>query len=333
GSALRILRTFARFVDRGMLPNVFPGGGDLPEYNTVDAALWYIEAWRAYLEATGDLDSLREAFPVLKEILEAYRLGTRYGIWMDPGDGLLMAGEPGVQLTWMDARVGEWVVTPRIGKPVEINALWYNAHRAMADFARSLGINARGGDEQAETIRQGFRRFVDQQSGALYDVLDGPGGDDRTVRPNQILAVSLFHTPLDAESRQRLVFLCRRFLLSSFGLRSLAPNHPDYRTHYLGGVPERDGSYHQGPVWGWLLGHYALAEYRVHGDAAAAQSLLSPVRHHLLDAGLGTISEIFDGAPPHTPRGCPSQAWSVACTLYAWWRLERAKRGNSRVPA
>ncbi|HSC72057.1 MAG TPA: amylo-alpha-1,6-glucosidase [Candidatus Methylomirabilis sp.] len=324
-SARRILETFGRFIDHGMLPNVFPGAGDVPEYNTVDAALWYIEAWRAYVEATGDLDSLKGAFPALREILVTYRMGTRYGIRMDPGDGLLCAGEPGVQLTWMDARVGDWVVTPRIGKPVEVNALWYNAHRAMADFARRLGIAAPAWDELAETIREGFRRFIDPDSGGLYDVLDGPGGDDRTLRPNQLLAVSLTHTPLDAATQLGVVSLCRRYLLTSFGLRSLAPYYREYRPHYQGSVLERDGSYHQGPVWGWLLGHYALAEFRVHGDAAAAQALLSPVRHHLADAGLGTMSEIFDGAPPHTPRGCPSQAWSVACILDAWWRLERAK--------
>lgn len=157
-------------------------------------------------------------------------------------------------------------------------------------------------------------------------MLDGPAGDDSTLRPNQIFAVSLPHSPLDLATQQAVVRVCGRELLTSYGLRSLAPGHPDYRPHYLGGVWERDGSYHQGPVWGWLLGHYALAEYRVHGDAVAAQARLTPIRDHLLDAGLGTVSEIFDGAPPHVPRGAPAQAWSVACVLEAWQRLERLKQ-------
>jgi 4-alpha-glucanotransferase len=310
-----------------MLPNVFPGAGETPEYNTVDAALWYIEAWRAYVEATDDLDSLAESFPVLRGILESYQLGTRYGIRMDPGDSLLFAGEPGVQLTWMDAKVGDRVFTPRIGKPVEINALWFNAHCVMADLADRLGTDGEIYRKQADNIRHGFRRFVNDANGGLFDVLDGPDGNDDTIRPNQILAVSLPHSPLAGESRKQVVSLCKRRLLCSFGLRSLDPHHPDYRPAYHGSVWERDSGYHQGPVWPWLLGHYALAEFRAHGNAEAAQALLEPFRHHLLDAGLGTVSEIFDGAPPHLPRGCPSQAWSVACILEAWWRLEREKKG------
>ncbi len=325
-TARRILRTFARFIDRGMLPNVFPGAGETPEYNTVDAALWYIEAWRAYVEVTGDLDSLGESFPVLQDILESHRLGTCYGIRMDPHDNLLFAGEPGVQLTWMDAKAGETVFTPRIGKPVEINALWFNAHCAMAGFAEKLGMNGKTYRDLADGIGRGFQRFVNSTRGGLFDVLDGPDGNDGTIRPNQILAVSLTHSPIDQEMRKGVVTLCKRHLLCSFGLRSLTPHHPEYRPRYLGDVWERDSGYHQGPVWAWLLGHHALAEFRVHGDAAAAQALLEPVRHHLLDAGLGTVSEIFDGAPPHLPRGCPSQAWSVACILDAWWRLERKKK-------
>lgn len=323
-TARRILKTFARFVDRGMLPNVFPGAGLEPEYNTVDAALWYIEAWRAYVAASGDDEALREVFPVLRDILEQYRPGTRFGIGMDPADGLLHAGEPGVQLTWMDARVEGRVVTPRHGKPVEINALWFNAHRAMSEFAGRLGENGAPFEELAGRIGAGFRRFIDPESGGLFDVLDGPGGDDRSLRPNQILAVSLPHSPLAPGEQRRVVALCRRRLWTSFGLRSLDPGHSDYRPRYEGDVRERDGGYHQGPVWGWLLGHYALAEFRVTGDAEAALALLEPLRFHLQDAGLGTLSEIFDGDPPHTPRGCPSQAWSVACALEAWWRIGEA---------
>ncbi len=325
-SARRILLTFARFVDQGMLPNVFPGAGETPDYNTVDAALWYFEAWRAYLDATDDQAALVEAFPVLAEMIDGHVRGTRYRIGMDASDGLLYAGEPGVQLTWMDAKVGDWVVTPRIGKPVEINALWYNALAIMADFAQWLRQPSEPYSELVAQVRRGFQRFILPAGAGLADVLDGPAGDDSTLRPNQIFAVSLPHSPLDLATQQAVVQVCGRELLTSYGLRSLAPGHPDYRPHYLGGVWERDGSYHQGPVWGWLLGHYALAEYRVHGDAVAAQARLTPIRDHLLDAGLGTVSEIFDGAPPHIPRGAPAQAWSVAGVLEAWQRLERLKR-------
>jgi 4-alpha-glucanotransferase len=329
-TARRILETFARFVDRGMLPNVFPGSGERPDYNTVDAALWYIEAWRAYVDAIGDLAALAQAFPVLESIVDWHLQGTRYGIGVDAADGLLRAGEDGVQLTWMDARVGDWVVTPRTGKPVEINALWFNALQVMADFARRLKRPAQRYAELAERAAASFQRFVRPDGQGLYDVLDTPWGEDATVRPNQVFAVSLPHCALDAAQQAGVLAVAGRELLTSYGLRSLAPSHPDYRGRYCGGVSERDGSYHQGPVWAFLLGHYALAHYRVHGDPGAAQGLLEPLRDHLLDAGLGTVSEIFDGAPPHTPRGAPAQAWSVACTLEAWWRLERAKRSSSR---
>ena len=325
-SARRILLTFARFVDQGMLPNVFPGAGETPDYNTVDAGLWYFEAWRAYLAASNDWPVLAEVFPVLAGMIDWHVRGTRYRIGMDATDGLIHAGAPGVQLTWMDAKVGDWVVTPRIGKPVEINALWYNALMIMADFAERLGQPSVPYAELAAKARQGFQRFVRSNGAGLFDVLDGPASDDPTSRPNQIFAVSLPHSPLDPEIQQAVVRVCGRELLTSYGLRSLAPGHPDYRPRYLGGVWERDGGYHQGPVWVWLLGHYALAEYRVHGDAAAAQARLQPIRDHLLDAGLGTVSEILDGAPPHVPRGAPAQAWSVACVLEAWQRLERLKR-------
>ncbi len=324
-SARRILDTFARFVDRGMLPNVFPGAGGHADYNTVDAALWYVEAWRAWFEATGDRATLARAYPVLESIVDWHCRGTRYGIRLDAGDGLLYAGEPGVQMTWMDAKIGGWVVTPRIGKPVEINALWYHALRSMAEFARTLGHDATAYDRLAAQARSGFARFV-KPDGGLLDVLDGPDGDDGSVRPNQIFAVSLPHSPLQSDQRARVVDECARELLGSCGLRSLAADDPRYRGRYEGGVWERDSAYHQGPLWAWLLGHFALALHRVTGDAAAAQRVLEPVGDHLLDAGLGTVSEIFDGDPPHTPRGAPAQAWSVACVLEAWWRLERARR-------
>jgi 4-alpha-glucanotransferase len=330
-TARRILQTFARFVDRGMLPNVFPGAGTTPEYNTVDAALWFIEAWRAYLEAIDDRASLRESFPVLQSIIDWHIKGTRFGIGMDESDGLLRAGEPGVQLTWMDAKLGDWVVTPRIGKPVEINALWYNAVSSMAHLADLVKLPSKSYRELAARIALGFQRFIADPETGLYDVLDGPDGNDATLRPNQIFAVSLPHSPLDAQAQAAVVRACAGSLLTSYGLRSLAPTHPEFRQQYFGGVWERDSGYHQGPVWAFLLGHYALAEHRVRGDASGAQALLQPLRDHLLDAALGTVSEVFDGAPPHTPRGAPSQAWSVACALEAWWRLEKAKRQVPRT--
>jgi predicted glycogen debranching enzyme len=325
-TALRILRTFAQFVDQGMLPNVFPGAGGVPEYNSVDAALWYIEAWRAYTAASGDAASLRTVFPLLCDIIDWHVNGTRYRIRVDDADGLLYAGEPGVQITWMDAKVGDWVVTPRIGKPVEINALWFNALESMAQMAEQLQQSVTRFRELGERARTGFQRFVKADGGGLIDVLDGPNGNEETLRPNQIFAVSLPHSPIDAATQASVVQVCGRELLTSYGLRSLDSRHRDYRGIYSGDVWSRDGAYHQGPVWAFLLGHYALAEYRVSGDADAAQSRLTPLRDHLSDAALGSVSEIFDGAPPHTPRGAPVQAWSVACTLEAWWRLEKAKR-------
>ena len=324
-TARRILLTFAKFVELGMLPNVFPGAGDKPDYNSVDAALWYIEAWRAYVQTTQDKTSLRSVFSVLQSIIDWYETGTRFGIGLDANDGLMRAGEPGVQITWMDAKIGAWVVTPRIGKPVEINALWYNALVAMAGFARDLGEDAAQYDRLASKAHQGFQRFVNAANGGLFDVLDGPQGDDATLRPNQIFAVSLPASPLHTDVQASVVALCATELLTSYGLRSLAPTHPDYRPVYSGGVWERDSAYHQGPVWAFLLGHFALAELRVHGNPEQALARLAPLRAHLFDAGLGTVSEIFDAAPPHTPRGAPSQAWSVACTLETWWRLEQAK--------
>ena len=323
--ALRILKTFARFVSQGMLPNVFPGAGEHREYNTADASLWFFEAWRAYVEATDDVSALRQVFPVLSDMIEWHQRGTRYRIGVDPADGLLKAGATGVQLTWMDAKVGDWVVTPRMGKPVEINALWHNALCVMSAFAARLGLPDNFG-AAAQTAKHSFARFVRPDGEGLYDVIDGPSSVDASIRPNQIFAVSLPHSPLSAEDQRRVVRVCRRCLLTAFGLRSLSPDDPAYRPRYGGSARERDGGYHQGPVWGWLLGPFALAAYRVSGDAEAAKALLRPMRDALDDQGLGTIGEIFDGEPPHHPRGAPAQAWSVACTLDAWRLLTQAER-------
>jgi predicted glycogen debranching enzyme len=327
-----ILETFGRFVDGGMLPNVFPGAGDVPEYNTVDAALWYIEAWRAYVAATDDEVALKRVFPVLASIIDGYTQGTRYGIAVDPADGLVRAGEPGVQLTWMDARVGDWVVTPRIGKPVEINALWFNALAALATLAERIGESGAKYRAAADKAQVGFERFVRPDGKGLCDVIDGPGGHDASLRPNQVFAVSLPVSPLDPAQQRSVIEACAP-LVTPYGLRSLTPDDPAYCPVITGPPMQRDGAYHQGTVWAFLLGHWALASHRVSGDAAAAQAILAGIEPHLSDAGLGQISEIFDGDPPHTPRGCPAQAWSVACTLEAWWKLEHARRGPTSVVA
>jgi predicted glycogen debranching enzyme len=324
--ARRILTTFARFADRGMLPNRFPDAGEAPEYNTVDATLWYVDAIRAYHAATDDDGALKQLWPVLEEIVRWHREGTRYGIRQDPADGLLAAGEPGVQLTWMDAKVGDWVVTPRIGKPVEINALWYNALRSMAAFARRLGRPTKPWADAAGRVKAGFERFWNEAADSCHDVIDGPGGTEDALRPNQIFAVSLPESPLSAERQRRVVDVCARHLLTSHGLRSLAPGHSQYQGRYGGDQRARDGAYHQGTVWAWLLGPFALAHFRVYRDAAAARSFLAPLAHHLGDHGIGSIAEIFDGDAPFAPNGCIAQAWSVAETLRAWRELATPQR-------
>lgn len=337
--AATILRTFARYVDQGMLPNRFPDaqdasspdGGEQPEYNTVDATLWYFNAIYLFdryvserAQAT-DQDLVADLYPTLVEIIEWHVRGTRYGIKVDERDGLLSAGEPGVQLTWMDAKVDDWVVTPRQGKPVEINALWYNALRVMATFAGRLNQpdDASRWTAMAARVATSFRaRFWYAAGGYLYDVVDGLDGDDPALRPNQLLAVSLPHGPLSPDRARSVVNACAAALLTSYGLRSLAPGDPAYVGEYGGDRRRRDGAYHQGTVWGWLIGPFVEAHYKVYGDAETARSFLRPFAHHLTDHGLGTISEIFDGHPPHTPRGCIAQAWSVAEVLRAWLMRE-----------
>ncbi len=320
-AARRILTTFARFVDGGMLPNMFPDAGERPEYNTVDAALWYVEAVRAYHAATGDDATIRELFPALEQIIRGYAAGTRYGIRVDAADGLVTAGEPGVQLTWMDAKVGDWVVTPRTGKPVEVNALWYNALVAMAGLAGRLGRPTAELEAMAERAAAGFARFWNPHAGYCYDLIDGPAGHEVALRPNQILAVSLPASPLPADRQGGVVQACARHLLIPYGLRSLAPGEPGYQPRYAGGPRERDGAYHQGTAWPWLLGPFALAYARVYGDRKTARAFLEPMAEHLADYGVGSIAEVFDAEPPFRPGGCIAQAWSVAETLRAWCLL------------
>ena len=334
--ARNILRTFARFVSHGMLPNNFPGAGEEPQYNTVDAALWYVEAVREYFDTTSDTGLVRELYSVLSGIVEAHVRGTRYSIHVDPADGLLSAGNPGVQLTWMDAKVGDRVVTPRIGKPIEVNALWLNATTSMARFARAIGRTGDHYDELADRARVGFARFWNPAAQFCFDVIDGPGGsgdNDASLRPNQILAVSLPETALTPAQQRAVVDVCARELLTSFGLRSLGPSEPGYHGHYVGNPQERDAAYHQGTVWGWLLGPFALAHLRVYEDPDIAASFLEPILKHVEAAGLGTASEIFDGDPAFAPRGCIAQAWTVGETLRAWKVIAAAqiKSGSAQA--
>lgn len=316
--AKRLLATFAQYVDRGMLPNVFPDGGENPAYNTVDATLWYFEAIRQYYQATRDRPFLAELFPILAEIIDWHCRGTRYNIHRDPEDGLLYAGESMTQLTWMDAKYGDWVVTPRQGKPVEVNALWYNALHTMAGFSRKLGKEDREYKKLAEQAEKGFARFWNCKAGYCYDVLDTTTGNDPRLRPNQVFAVSLPQSPLTPEQQRGVVEACGRSLLTSYGLRSLSPDDPQYIGRYGGNLAHRDGAYHQGTVWGWLLGPFAIAHLKVYNQPDRALSFLTPMAHHLYTHGMGSISEIFDGDPPFTPRGCIAQAWSVSETLRAW---------------
>ena len=317
--AKKILLSFARYIDGGMLPNNFPDAGGRPVYNTVDAGLWFFEAVRQYFAATQDTETLARLFPVMAQMIDAHVAGTRYHIHVDQADGLLYAGEPGVQLTWMDAKVGDWVVTPRIGKPVEINALWFNAVETMASLAPVLKQSAEPFAKLAARVKQSFAKFWNASAGYCYDVIDSPGiGNDAALRPNQIFAVSLPQSPFPAEQQKAVVDVCARRLVTSYGLRSLAQSEPGYQGHYGGGVRERDGAYHQGTVWGWLLGPFVLAHLRVYADRAAAMSFLEPLGKQIHSHGLGTLSEIFDGEPPFTPRGCIAQAWTVAEVLRAW---------------
>ena len=326
--ARSILTTFSSFVDGGMLPNFFPERGQPPEYNTVDAALWYVETAARYAEATGDDATLRTLWPSLQQIVACYRDGTRYGIHMD-ADGLIVASAPGVQLTWMDAKVGDRVITPRMGKPVEIAALWYNALMRMHELATRLGdAGASGYADLAKTARTGFERFWNSDAGYCYDVIDGPGGDDASLRPNQLFAIALPHAALSLDRARAVLDVCSAHLLASSGLRSLGPDDSRFVPRYGGSPSERDAAYHQGTVWAWLLGAFALAHARVYRDVAGARSYLRPLADTIFDAGLGTIGEIADATAPFAPRGAIAQAWSVGELLRAWHEIPAAAQGG-----
>jgi len=316
--ARSLLRNAATFIDGGMLPNYFPEHGEKPEFNSVDAALWYVEAVRQYLESTRDLDFAREVFPLLAEIARNYSRGTRFGIHADPVDGLLFAGEADTNLTWMDAQAGGHSITPRVGKPVEINALWINALESLAAIARQVGQPSLEFQGMAKRARDNFERFWNPERRCCFDVLDGPAGNDASLRPNQIFAVSLPVSALTVVQQRAVVETCAQNLLTPFGLRSLAPTEPNYSRHFLGNEDARAAAYHQGTVWGWLLGPFALAHFRVYRDAAAALKLFDAIPEHMKAAGLGTISEVFDAEAPFAPRGCPAQAWSLGEILRAW---------------
>jgi predicted glycogen debranching enzyme len=313
-----MLLAFAGSVDRGMLPNRFPDAGETPEYNTVDATLWFFEAVRAFGTHTEDYDFIRtRLYPVLADIIGWHERGTRYGIRRDT-DGLLLAGEEGVQLTWMDAKVDDWVVTPRHGKPVEIQALWYNALRTMEDLGQRFGdeANAAHWKELADATRFRFtERFWNESTGCLFDVVSA---DDRdaSIRPNQVLAVSLFQSMLSGEQAKSVVAVVERDLLTPYGLRSLAPSDHKYRGRYEGDPYTRDSAYHQGTVWPWLMGPFLTAYLKVNGRSAKArkqaEKWLRELRRFMLDEGVGQISEVFDGDAPHRAGGCLAQAWSVA---------------------
>lgn len=319
--AKSILLAFAKSVDQGMLPNRFPDVGETPEYNTIDATLWFFEAVRAFLAYTGDIAFVRDnLYPKLKEIIEWHMRGTRYGIRAD-GDGLLNGGEPGVQLTWMDVKIGDWVVTPRYGKPVEIQALWYNALRIMESLAAGFdSVSQASYAAVADSAKESFNaKFWNEAQGCLYDVVNAAGVDG-SIRPNQIFAVSLPHTMLAKDRARRVLEVVERDLLVPCGLRSLSPRDPNYHAHYEGGVWARDSAYHQGTVWPWLIGPFITAYVKVNDRSAAARqqaaTWLADFRSQVV-RGLGQLPELADAEPPHMPRGCMAQAWSVAELLRA----------------
>ncbi|MGH9875262.1 MAG: amylo-alpha-1,6-glucosidase [Pyrinomonadaceae bacterium] len=319
--AKSILVEFANHVDQGMLPNRFPDAGEIPEYNTVDATLWFFEAVRSLLQYTNDYEFVRaNLYAVLTSIIDCHVKGTRYHIHVDD-DGLLYSGQPGVQLTWMDAKVGDWVVTPRQGKPVEIQALWYNALRVMEYLAEKFNDTKAKENyaTMADRARLSFKQlFWNDEIGCLYDVVNGDTRDG-AIRPNQILAVSLTNSMVSNERAQSILQVAERELLTPRGLRTLSPNDPNYIGRYEGDPLHRDGSYHQGTVWPWLIGAYITASVKTFGESGrqAAADWLKQFGEHLSEACLGQVSEIFDGDAPHTPRGCVAQAWSVAELLRA----------------
>ena len=317
--ARAILRTFASAIRDGLVPNLFPEGDSHGLYHTADATLWLFHALDRYLAATSDRALVNALLPQLVDVVERHIAGTRFGIGVDAEDGLLRQGAPGFQLTWMDAKAGDWVVTPRRGKAVEINALWYNALCLLAEWHRKVGRTADGVrfDTVATKVRKSFnRRFWNEAAGHLYDVVDGENGNDAACRPNQVIAISLTHPVLGRRYWRSVLTIVRNELLTPYGLRTLSPTHPDYRPKYDGDLLSRDAAYHQGTVWPWLLGPFIDAWRRAFpAEAGATAEFLAAFDAHLSDGCVGNISEIFDAEPPYAPRGCVAQAWSVAEVL------------------
>ncbi|PYL63614.1 MAG: glycogen debranching protein [Verrucomicrobia bacterium] len=319
-----ILRTFARYVRDGLMPNMFPEGAKEGKYNTADATLWFFHALGRYLERTADRTTLKLLLPMLIDIAEHHLRGTRFNIHVDSNDGLLVQGEEGYQLTWMDAKMGDWVVTPRHGKAVEINALWYNALCLLTSWLRESGdeTSAQHYAQHAERARVSFNnRFWFAEGGHLYDVVDVDGGsnNDSSCRPNQLFAISLDYPVLDEERWGSVLDVVEKKLVTPVGLRTLSPDSPDYKPLYAGDLRSRDGAYHQGTVWAWLIGPFIDAWLKVYPhDRAAARKFLEVFPVHLSDDGIGTISEVFDAREPHMAGGCIAQAWSVAEVLRAW---------------
>ena len=321
-----ILRTFAHYIRDGLIPNLFPEGHKEGLYHTADATLWFFHAINRYLELTGDRTILRHTLPKLLDIVDHHVRGTRFGIHVDAGDGLLAQGAPGYQLTWMDAKVDDWVVTPRRGKAVEINALWYNALKLLENWVREEQREdaAPRLAELAERARESFnRRFWNPETGFLFDVVDGEKGDDPACRPNQLFSISLDHPVLNEVHWRPVVDVCKEKLLTPVGLRSLSPDNKDYKPRYDGDLRSRDAAYHQGTVWAWLIGAWVDAWLKLHpNDSAEARKFLEGFVPHLGEACIGSISEIFDAEPPYTPRGCVAQAWSVAEVLRCWVKTQ-----------
>jgi predicted glycogen debranching enzyme len=326
-----MLMTFAHHLRDGLIPNLFPEGDQEGLYNTADATLWFFHAIDRYVTASKDTETLRDLLPSLDEVVRLHLAGTRFGIRVDH-DGLLTQGASNLALTWMDAKVGDWVVTPRRGKTVEINALWYNAVRLLADWYRSFERDASALDAVAERARAAFnRRFWFDDGRYLYDIVDGEGGDDPALRPNQIFALALRHPVLDQTRWQRIVDVVAARLLTPYGLRTLEAGHKDFKAQYFGDLRARDAAYHQGTVWAWLIGPFIDAWLRAYPDRRAeARSFLSAFDNHLSDACIGTISEVFDASEPYAPRGCIAQAWSVAEVLRSFMTVQRAPE-ESRV--
>jgi predicted glycogen debranching enzyme len=316
-----ILRTFGHYVRDGLIPNMFPDGAREGLYHTADATLWFFHAVERYVRVTGDRDTLRLLLPTFIDIARCHIAGTRFGIGVDPEDGLLRQGAEGYQLTWMDAKVDAWVVTPRRGKAVEINALWYNALRLLQRWIGESGAPGSSEDLDLESLAERGRRafndrFWNASEGYLYDVVDGEQGDDPACRPNQVFAISLDHPVLERARWKAVLQVVHDRLLTPVGLRSLAPGHPDYKAKYFGDLRSRDAAYHQGTVWAWLIGPFLDGWLKVYPeDRAGALRLLDGFDAHLSDACVGSISEIFDAEAPYVPRGCIAQAWSVAEVL------------------